>query len=42
MAAYAQGRSLKLAFFSGQKPPVFTLEALANSSDLCGTFVYTK
>jgi hypothetical protein len=42
MATYAQGRSLKLAFFSGQKPPVFTLEALANSSDLCGTFVYVK
>jgi hypothetical protein len=42
MATYAQGRSLKLAFFSGEKPPVFTLEALANSSDLCGTFVYVK
>ena len=42
MATYAQGRSLKLAFFSGQKPPIFTLEALANSSDLCGTFVYVK
>jgi len=42
MATYAQGRSLKIAFFSGQTPPVFTLEALANSSDLCGTFVYVK
>ena len=42
MATFTQGRSLKLAFFSGQKPPVFTLEALANSTDLCGTFVYVK
>jgi hypothetical protein len=42
MATYLQGRSLKLAFFSGEKLPVFTLEALANSSDLCGTFVYSK
>ena len=42
MATYAQGHSLKLAFFSGQKPPAFTLEALANSSDLCGTFLYVK
>jgi hypothetical protein len=42
MATYAQGHSLKVAFFSGQKPPVFTLEALASSSDLCGTFVYVK
>jgi hypothetical protein len=42
MATYAQGRSLKLAFFSSEKLPVFTLEALANSSDLCGTFVYAK
>jgi hypothetical protein len=42
MATYVQGRNLKLAFFSGEKLPVFTLEALANSTDLCGTFVYTK
>ena len=42
IASFAQGRSLKLAFFSSEKPPVFTLEALANSSDLCGTFTYTK
>jgi hypothetical protein len=40
MATYAAGRSLQLAFFSGQKPPVFTLDALANSSDTCGIFSY--
>jgi hypothetical protein len=41
MAAYVAGHSLQLAFFSGDKPPVFTLEALANSTDLCGTYSYT-
>lgn len=40
MAAYVSGHSLQLAFFSGEKPPVFTLEALANSTDLCGTYSY--
>ena len=42
IASFAQGRNLKLAFFSSEKPPVFTLEALSNSTDLCGTFTYTK
>jgi len=42
MATYAVGRSLQLAFFSGQKPPVLTLEALANSSDACGTYSYVR
>lgn len=42
MAAYVGGRSLHLAFFSGPKMPVFTMDALANSTDLCGTFAYTR
>jgi hypothetical protein len=42
MATYAVGRSLQLAFFSGMKPPVLTLEALANSSDACGTYSYVR
>jgi hypothetical protein len=42
MATYVAGRSLQLAFFSGQKPPLLTLEALSNSSDLCGTFAYGR
>jgi hypothetical protein len=42
MAAYAEGRTLHLAFFSGQKMPVFTLDAISNSSTLCGTFSYTR
>ena len=40
MATYVQGRSLQIAFFSGQKPPLLTLDALANSSDTCGTYSY--
>lgn len=42
MVTYVTGRSLQLAFFSSQKPPVFTLEAISNSTDLCGTFAYIR
>lgn len=42
MATYVAGRSLQLAFFSGERPPVLTLQALSDSSDLCGTFAYVK
>jgi hypothetical protein len=42
MATYVVGRSLKIAFFSGPKMPVFTLTEIANSTDLCGTFSYVR
>ena len=42
MAAYARGSSLQLAFFSGDKPPVFTFDAIQNSTDRCGTYSYVK
>jgi hypothetical protein len=42
MATYVSGRSLQLAFFSDEKAPVFTLDAIANSTTLCGTFTYAK
>jgi len=42
MVAYAQGNSLQLAFFSGDKPPVLTFDALNDSTDKCGTFTYVK
>jgi hypothetical protein len=42
MAAFVSGRILHLAFFSGQKMPVFTMDAVSNSTDLCGTFAYTR
>jgi len=42
MATYATGRELRVAFFSGSKMPVLTPEALANSTDVCGTFLYGR
>jgi hypothetical protein len=42
MATYVSGRSLQLAFFSGDQTPLFTLDAIANSTTLCGTFMYGK
>jgi hypothetical protein len=42
VAAYVAGHSLHLAFFSGQKMPVLTPDAIANSTDLCGTFSYVR
>jgi hypothetical protein len=42
MVAYAAGKSLQLAFFSGEKPPVFTFDAISNSTDRCGTFSYVR
>jgi hypothetical protein len=42
MVAYAQGNSLQLAFFSGDKQPTFTFEAISNSTDKCGTYSYAK
>jgi hypothetical protein len=42
MATYVTGRTLHLAFFSGSKMPVFTAEAISNSTDLCGTFTYER
>jgi hypothetical protein len=42
MATYVGGGALHLAFFSGQKMPVFTPDAIANSTDLCGIFTYVR
>lgn len=42
MATYVSGKTLQVAFFSGENPPVFTVDALANSTDLCGTFMYAR
>jgi hypothetical protein len=42
MATYVAGRSLKIAFFSGGKMPVFALNEIANSTELCGTFSYVR
>jgi hypothetical protein len=42
MVTYVSGRSMRVAFFSGEKPPVFAADTIANSTDLCGTFSYTR
>jgi hypothetical protein len=42
MATFASGRSLQVAFFSGSEAPVFTMDALAKSTSLCGTFSYAR
>lgn len=42
MATYVTGRTMQAAFFSGEKMPAITAEALTNSNDVCGTFGYTR
>ena len=42
MATYVEGRTLQVAFFSGSNPPVFTIDALANTMERCGTFMYSR
>ena len=42
MATWIDGRNLHVAFFSGATPPVFTFDAIRNSPDLCGTFLYSR
>jgi hypothetical protein len=42
MATYVMGRSLQIAFFSSPKVPVFTIDAISNSTDLCGVYSYSR
>jgi hypothetical protein len=42
IVTYAQGRDLQVAFFSGDKPPVLTFDAINNSPSLCGVFSYVR
>lgn len=42
MATYAMGRSLQVAFFSGETMPVLTPDALTSSTSVCGTFEYSR
>jgi hypothetical protein len=42
MVTWVEGRTLSVAFFSGSNPPVFTMDALANTTDRCGTFKYSR
>jgi hypothetical protein len=42
MATYVQGHNLRVAFFSGPSMPSLTPEAVANATNLCGTFSYAR
>jgi hypothetical protein len=42
MATYVTGRTLSVAFFSGDDTPLFTFDAMQNSPTICGTFVYGR
>lgn len=42
MVSYVEGRTLHVAFFSGSNQPVLTFDAVANSTDKCGTFTYSR
>ncbi len=42
MATYLNGKTLEVAFFSGDEQPVFTFDAIANSSRVCGTFSFVR
>jgi hypothetical protein len=42
MATYVAGKTLQVAFFSGDDMPVFTFDAISKSTDLCGTFAYSR
>ena len=42
MATYVSGKTLQVAFFSGDTQPVFTMAALPNSMTLCGSFTYIR
>lgn len=42
MATYVTGHTLEVAFFSGDDMPVFTFDAISKSTDLCGTFAYSR
>ncbi len=42
MATYVTGKTLEVAFFSGDDMPVFAFDAISKSTDLCGTFAYSR
>jgi hypothetical protein len=42
MATFVSGRNLQVALFSGLDEPVFSFDALTNSSTRCATFTYGR
>ena len=42
MATYVAGKSLQVAFFSGDAEPIFKFGAVQNSPALCGVYTYVR
>jgi hypothetical protein len=42
MVTFVEKKTLHVAFFSGADTPVLKPEAVINSQDLCGTFMYAR
>ena len=42
IVTYAAGHTLQVALFSGPSMPVLTAEAVANATNLCGTYTYVR
>jgi hypothetical protein len=42
MATLVSGKTLSVAFFSGDNMPVFSFEAINKSTDMCGIFFYSR
>jgi hypothetical protein len=42
MVTYLAGRDLQIAFFSASQVPLFTPEAIATTTNLCGIYTYVK
>ena len=42
MATYVTGKTMQVAFFSGDDQPVFTFDAMQGTSTKCGVFTYAR
>jgi len=42
MATYLSGKTLQVAFFSGEDAPTFTVDAISNSQRVCGTYTFVR
>jgi len=42
MATWVSGKTLTVAFFSGDNIPVFSFEAINKSTDLCGIYTFAR
>lgn len=42
MATWVSGKTLSVAFFSGDDAPLMSFEALQKSTDLCGTYTFVR